>query len=150
MVIRPAIMSDLEGITRCARDFFAYAEYDAMGMPLCEASFQDMVTEHINGGVVLLLADGPSVRGGIAGKISPWGFNRSIKVMLELFFWVDPDVRGASSIRMLKRFEMASKALGAHQIFMVSVNTHLQDSVDNLYRRMGYDASERFFRKSLI
>ena len=146
MKIRSAGHKDLPGITRCARDFFVYAKYTEQGMPLNENDFQAMVGKYIDDGVVLLMDDG-QIRGGIAGMMNDWGFNNSIKVMVELFYWVDPECRGVSSLKLLKAFERASKSLGADKIFMVSVGTDIQDQVGNLYKRMGYKEHERFYIK---
>ena len=102
MQIRKANKSDLPSITRCARDFFAYADFAQYGLTLDEASFEAMVSSHMKRGIVLLLVDdNNTVRGGIAGAPSPWGFNSAVTIMLELFFWVDPEYRGLSAFRML-------------------------------------------------
>lgn len=149
MIIRPANLDDIEGIYRCASDFFEYAKYAEQNLPLCKESFCSAVKEYIEKGVVLLLSNGDDVCGGIAGIIAPWTFNRSIKIMLEFFFWIDPEYRGIHAIKMMKEFEKKSRSMGADFIYMVSVNTFMQDGVDRLYKKLGYSFAEQFHIKEL-
>ena len=152
MFIRDALINDLDGITDCCKRFFEYARFEDQGLPLDENSFRNMVaTDYVENpdGIVLLLMNKLYVAGGIAGKISQWGFNTNIKMCVELFWWVDIPYRGRKSIELLKQYEDKAKALGAHKSVMVSINTHLQDYVNHLYERMGYKKNEQFFIKSL-
>lgn len=150
MQIRKANKTDLPGITRCARDFFQYADFAKYNLVLDEPSFEATVQKHMERGVVLLLVDDDNtVRGGIAGAPSPWGFNSAVTIMLELFFWVDPEYRGLSAFRMLKEFEKASRSLGVDKIGMIAVNTYLADAVGKMYERTGYKLLESFYIKDM-
>lgn len=148
--IREALISDLDGIADCAERFFAYAGYNEQGTPLNRSDFKEMVSAYIVGtnGVVLLLMDGLYVAGGIAGRVDEWGFNRSIKFGIELFYWIDENYRGFQSIKLLKLYEQKIKELGAQRNAMISVNTSLMESVNNLYKKMGYELYEQYFTKS--
>ena len=151
MFIREALISDLDGIADCAERFFEYAQYAEQGTPLCRGDFIQMVKGYIESdqGIVLLLMDGLYVAGGIAGDVRQWGFNKAIKSCIELFYWVDEPYRGRKSIELLKLYERRARELGAHKNIMVSVATELQERVNNLYQRMGYQPYEQFFVKSL-
>lgn len=150
MFIRDALINDLEGITDCARRFFKYAEFEKeYGLPFDSSSFKEMVANHIENGVVLLLMDGLYVAGGIAGMIHSWGFNREIKICQELFFWVDEKYRGANSVRLFHEYEKKVKDFGADKIIMISPNTYLQEQVNILYKRMGYKHLEQYWIKTV-
>jgi GNAT superfamily N-acetyltransferase len=149
--IKHADIKDLSGITDCARRFFEYAQFDKQGLTLDVGSFEEMIGEHIKSqnGIVILMMDGDYVAGGIAGMVQEWGFNKSIKLAVELFYWVDEKYRGRNSLKLLILYEEYAKALGALNSMMVSVNTHLQDKVGKLYKKMGYTEYERFYIKNL-
>lgn len=150
MQIRKAHIADMAGIVRCAQDFFIYAKFADYGLTLDETSFREMVVEHIYHGVVLLLVDDDNnVKGGIAGMIHPWGFNKSIRILMELFFWIDPDCRGTYAIRMHRAFEKAARSSGADRIMMMSVNTELAEGVGRMYEKFGYKLLERFYIKDV-
>lgn len=151
MFIREALESDLEGIADCAERFFQYAKYKEKGLTLDRESFKEMVKEYIKSleGVVLLLMDDLKVVGGICGTTSPWGFNKHIKIGLELFYWVDEKYRGKDSLKLFKMYETIMKSLGVQVNFMMSVESDLQFQVNRLYQRKGYQNLESFFTKIL-
>lgn len=150
MRIRKATYADMPSILRCAKDFFIYADFAQFGLTLDDDSFNEMVSKYISEGIVLLLVDDDDiVRGGISGMASPWGFNKNITVVMELFFWVDPEYRGRDAIKMLNAFEKAARSKGADKLIMVTVNTDLADGVGRLYEKRGYMLTEKFFIKSL-
>ena len=78
--------------------------------------------------------------------IVPWGFNRSVKIALELFYWLDPEVRGLNGIRLIKAYEDRVTEAGARSI-MIQPETHLTEKVGKLYQRRGYKPFERFWIK---
>ena len=152
MIIVPATRFDIEGIADCAERFFLYADYESQGMPLNREDFKDMVLSNYimdESGLALLLKDDPcgKIRGGIAGRMSAWGYNRSIKIMVELFYWVDQEYRGLNSIRLIDKFEKESFKKGANKVVMISINTDLKDGVDRLYKKRGFEHFEQFFIK---
>ena len=151
MRFKHADISDLNGITDCAKRFFKYAGFEKQGLPLDVESFEEMVAGYIKGqnGIVILLMDEDYVAGGIAGKVETWGFNKDIKLAIELFYWVDEKYRGKDSVKLLFLYEKFAKALGASKSIMVSVDTHLKGKIDKLYKRMGYSEYEQFYTKDI-
>lgn len=147
MKIRPANINDIPAITRCAESFFEYAKFANDGLELDRVSFQKTVKWYLDNGIILLLINNNKVVGGISGRIVPWDFNHSIKVALEFFYWVDEEYRGIDSVKLLMQFEEVCKLQGADYVCMISVNTHLEDKVHKLYKKMGYEKVETLFRK---
>ena len=153
MQIRQAAIRDLDGMLQCAKKFHKYAKYTEQGLLLDEGSFNSIVKAYIINpkGIVLLLVDEKDgcIHGMIAGAVFPWSFNKNIQIMLELFYWVDPECRGLNSIRLYKGYEKLAREKGAEFSFMVSVATELQEGVNRLYLRNGYVPQEQFFMKRL-
>ena len=152
MFIREALTNDLDGIADCAERFFEYAKYHEKDLFLDRESFKAFIKTHIeeDSGIVLLLMDGLYVAGGICGWVGEWGFNRSIKICNEVFYWIDEKYRGGvNSVRLLIEFENKAKKIGADRILMISVNTYLQDKVNCLYERKGYQKLEQLHIKTV-
>ena len=146
--LRNATQHDLDGIYACAEKFAAYAGYEEQhGMPFDEASFKDTVLQYIENGICILAVDGDIVKGGVCGMVMPWGFNDSIKIALELFYWMDEDSRGTIAIRMLAEYEKRVAAAGAKSI-MIQPETPLTEKVGKMYERRGYVPFERFWIKN--
>lgn len=150
MKIRPAIISDMPGIVRCAESFFEYAEYAKNGMTLDKSAFEKKVEWYIKDekGIVLLLVNQGNVCGGISGYVSEWDFNPAVKILIEFFFWIDPEYRG-NGVRLLKAFESIGKENGAQKIVMISPQTFLKSKVDRMYEKFGYQPTEQFWMKGL-
>ena len=152
MIITHATKYDIEGIADCAERFFEYAKYEEEGMPLCRESFKRMMLDRFidkRMSVCLLLKDSHigTVRGGICGFVTQWGYNDSIKIGVEHFYWVDLEFRGINSIKLKKAYEKEIYDLGAVKNIMVEPNTHLSAGVARLYGRSGYKPHERFWIK---
>ncbi len=62
----------------------------------------------------------------------------------ELFWWADPDVRGAG-IRLMKAAERWAKNRGAVKMFMVAPTP----DVEALYTRLSYTPVERSYQRTL-
>ncbi len=147
-MITEATKYDLEGIYRCAKSFFEYAKYEEKyGMPLDKDSFLGMVTPYINTGICLLYRDTEysKIRGGICGMVVPWGYNNAIKLCYELFYWMDPDVRG-QGLKLIKEYEKRVEEAGARSV-MIQPETELTEKIGLLYKRRKYQLFERFWIK---
>jgi GNAT superfamily N-acetyltransferase len=145
-MITDATKYDLESIYRCAVSFFEYAGYEEKyGLPLDKVSFLKMVRPYIDDGICLLYRESElsQVRGGVCGIIVPWGYNNDIKLCMELFYWMDPDVRG-QGVGLIKAYEERIKEAGARSV-MVQPETELSDKIGMLYKRRKYQPFERFW-----
>ena len=145
-VITDATQYDLESIYKCAVSFFEYARYEEKyGLPLDKDSFIKMVIPYVEDGICLLYRETEfgEVRGGICGMVIPWGYNNSIKICMELFYWMDPDVRG-QGIKLIKAYEERVKEAGARNM-MIQPETELTEKIAMLYKRRGYKMLERFW-----
>lgn len=147
-MITDATKYDLEGIYRCAVKFFEYAGYEERyGLPLDRESFIDMVKPYVDSGICLLWRNTPygEIKGGICGMVVPWGYNNKIKLCYELFYWMDPDVRG-KGLELIKEYEKRVENLGARSV-MIQPETELTEKVGILYKRRKYQPFERFWIK---
>lgn len=140
--IRPATPDDLPSLLRMGRAFADALQlgdtigYDETTMALL---FQRLIDES-NG--ILLVMDG----GAAGGLVHPSLFNEHHITGQELFWWVDPERRGAG-LRLLTALEDAARERGA-QSFMMGTHEALNfDAATKVYGRRGYRASDRNFIK---
>ena len=149
--IRDALICDLDGLTVCANNFFQYAEFHQYGWYLDDDDFKALMTEHIENpnGIVLCLMDGLKVVGGIASGIAPFIYNRSKKIALELYFWVEPEYRGIKTIKMFKQYEQRLRDMGVCWSMMTLPETFMGPKIKSFYEKMGYVKSGTTFVKIL-
>ena len=64
----------------------------------------------------------------------------------ETVWWIEPDYRGRSGLRMLAAYEDWARGIGCVSIGMASLESN---DVSGLYRRCGYAPAETHFIKTL-
>ncbi len=147
-MIRPATIGDLDVVMDMAVQFYATTEYRNFApfkMDTGEVLFRYMLDE----GVVLVAEDEGVVVGMTALILTEFMFNTDYKSAHEVCWWVNPGSRaGGIGIALLRAIEPACRAKGATLIQMMSLSTS-PPQVDVLYRRAGYDLSEKSFVKML-
>lgn len=140
--IRPATTDDLPELLRMGRSFAGALKLaDTIGYDdeTMERLFLHLIND-ANG--ILLVTDG----GAAGGLVHPSLFNRHHMTGQELFWWVDPECRGAG-LRLLAALEDAARERGA-QSFMMGTHEALNfAAATKLYGRRGYRASDRNFIK---
>jgi GNAT superfamily N-acetyltransferase len=85
-------------------------------------------------------------RGVLAAHAAPHQF-APIKVASELIWWVDPEHRGTSAIKMLDAYEAWATERGCQYASMVGLGH--DPLTTRLYERRGYAPVERHFMRAL-
>jgi GNAT superfamily N-acetyltransferase len=70
-----------------------------------------------------------------------------IKIAQEIIWWVDPDYRGSSALKMLSAYEEWARERGC--VFAGMVGLGADPAPSALYQRRGYEPTERHFLKLL-
>ena len=84
----------------------------------------------------------------INGMIGVYAFCHPMSgeiVASEMFWWVDPEARGLSGVRLLRCAEDWAVKVGAQRMMMIAPN----DRVGEFYRRVGYDRVETTYMRRL-
>jgi len=112
------------------------------GMSWDEGSVQDLLYNLVTNGVVLLAEQENKIVGGIGGIVSTNPWNQNIKMLCEMFWWVDEDCRGGMlGIKLLKAFENSFNG-------PVVMSTLPQTPIKpDLLLKLGYKAKENVFVK---
>jgi len=148
MNVREATTDDLPELLRMGEMFAscigASIEYD-------EASFAETLRGMIeNDQATVMVAEGASIVGMIAGLLFPAFFNHAHLTGQELVWWVDPEHRrGRAGIMLFSALEDWAKESGAQTFSMMSIEPLKTDEVNQMYERKGYTVHEHSFIKEL-
>lgn len=107
---------------------------------------RDIATRLIGGQEsTLFVAD---TRRNLVGMIGVWVFDHPLsgdRVAGEVFWWVDPNQRGRTGIRLWDAAETWARERGASAMQMIAPN----DRVARLYQTRGYRPLETVYQRSL-
>lgn len=103
---------------------------------------------------ILLVAEDAAVEGGLAGMagglVYPLYFSAGRLTGQELFWWVEPDLRGAGAgPALLRGMEAAARAKGAGTFVMGALESLRPRAVGALYERSGYRPTEHLYLRRL-
>lgn len=129
------------------RDFweaspFTSIPYDANSMIRC---FHEMTAQ----GLMLIAEEGGAIYGGIGGVAGPAFFNDAYTIGSERFWWLDPNKRGNAGLLLIRGFEDCAKKAGCHYLAMMALEVSDPDRAEAIYRRFGFEPSERMYTKEL-
>lgn len=143
-IVRDATQADLPALVAMGRRFRA------------ETVYRDRLAEHVDqmtrtahaliegAGTVIFVAERDGV---LIGMLGGGLFTHPLAGSLyagELFWWVDPDARGAG-LRLLRSFERWARAHGAVCLQMVAPTP----DVEQLYTRLAFTQVETTYQKEL-
>jgi GNAT superfamily N-acetyltransferase len=142
-VIRPAVLSEVPELVQMGCRFLAASQYGAAlgeNPPQIAALMTRLITQE--DGTVLVLDRGTLIGMlGLVVFVHPWAGSR---VTSELFWWVEPEVRG-DGVKLLKAGERWAREQGSAQLHLVAPTARVAE----FYTRLGYRALETEFIKDL-
>lgn len=142
MKVRDATPSDIPAMVGMGRRFYRALGYDNL-IPFAAEDFaralEDFIENHI-----ALVADG----GMAVAVVAPSFVNAGALNAFELFFWVDPEKRGAG-MALLDALERRARALGAGTLSAVACETLRPGALARAYSRRGYRKMETTFVRKL-
>lgn len=151
-VVRPATINDIPLLVQMAGRFHKAVLADK-GLGYNPSDFvRHCVSMMELPMTVVLVADTETAKvvGCIAGIISPWFMYPSQVVLLEQWWWVDPEHRGGRiALDLEEEFIKWGKDNGANRIIMISIGSEKEETVKRYYRRKGYKYLEMHFIKEI-
>lgn len=141
-MIREATEADIPQLLSMGAKFAVEArlhELSGYDPASVEALFRHLITDPMG---ILLMAEG----GAAGGLVHPALFRRSHLTGMELFWWMNPESRGAGKALFLA-LEQAARDRGAHSWTMATITGLGDDRLGQLYERHGYRATDRNYLK---
>lgn len=146
--VRQGTEGDRADIMRMAQAFWGQTDY---AEPF-EAEYAGQVlTSMLEQGLVVVFEDDGQVVGVAAAASIPLVGAGSVRMAVELIFYVDPGARGSCScaVDLVRGLEDAARSAGLKYLCMVSLQSVNPDIPESLYRRLGYTHAESAWRKEL-
>lgn len=145
-MIRQATTDDIEACLVMCRRF--YDESGVVEVGYSEDQMRETLAKLIGNPDACLLLTGKNHLTGMAAAIAYPAYFNGTKVAQELFWWVDPAVRGGmAGIKLLRAIEAWCKTVGAEALTMVCLP--IDSPAESVYQRSGYRPSERSYMKRL-
>lgn len=147
MIIRPAVVEDLQNCGVCAAEFYA----SAPSLRIFELDrFVSTWTGLLNSGmaVLFLLLDNDQIVGAIGGVAHQELYSHEM-VCAELFWHVSKSYRGTGGVRLFKLLEQWAIEKGCSHLRMAHLSESMPEKVANFYRRQNFVPLETYFCKSL-
>lgn len=140
-MVRPARTEDIPMLLPMALAFL-----DALDEHGDTATITGTLENMINADQAVVIVGDHSMLGGI---VVPHFFDATRSMATELFWWVEPQARGAGEgAALLKSFESWARASGASRVVMVSMAS-LSETVGKMYEAHGYTSFESSYLKEL-
>ena len=139
-------MDDVAACLVMCRRF--YVESGVVEVGYSEANMRETLVGLIaNPDACLLVASKAGLIGMAAAIAYPAYFN-GVKMAQELFWWVDPAVRGGVlGVKLLRHLETWARSVEAVALTMVCLP--IDSPAESVYQRSGYRPSERSYMKRL-
>lgn len=151
MIVRKATLDDWPQYASLAQAF-----HDASPMhnvipfdPVGYRTFYENALSNKDIGVWLAECDGEVV--GVCGAMAyPLYFNPKATVVQELWWWLNPNVRGSGAGgQMFNQIEQWANEKRASALFMVALEDNHAKKMENMYTRAGFRPLERTFIKEV-
>lgn len=147
--IRLGVDDDVDAIIDMGIKFYSTTEMAGI-IPFDEDSGAAQVFHMLDHGFILLVETEDKELVGMMGcSFFDWPFNRMYRGCMEHMFWLNEEHRrGGLAMRLIKEAEAIATHEGASFCAMAALETS-PDSIDTLYKRLGYKRSERAFVKGV-
>ncbi len=147
-MIRPATSEDMPRLIEMGRAFVTEARY-ADEIAFVPEDFTKTLAALHAADLLRVLDSGGKAIGMGAADVGPTIFNYSHRIAREAFWYVDPEHRRGSGMKLLNALELAAKSQGARIFDAVAEEGKRSEALARLYRAGGYSPAEHTFRKRL-
>jgi GNAT superfamily N-acetyltransferase len=145
-MIRDATIEDVPRLVEMGQQFIAESEYAVhirTNVQQLSALATQLITSE-DGAVLVADRDGMLV--GMIGLIAFANHISGDRTVGEVFFWVDPEHRGSTGVRLMKATERWARQQGAVAWQMIAPN----ERVGRMYAAQGFVPLETTWQRSLM
>ena len=143
-------MQDIDQLVYLLYRFYTYSGVAEKGLGYNVKSSRDFISSLINAdyGVLLVSDENGILTGTIGGMLVPWMGDSSQYILLESWWWVNPESRGTGG-RLIKSFEKEGREKGAKFLIMMTLDSDKEKSLETFYQRFGMQHLEHHYMKEL-
>ncbi|KKN75083.1 hypothetical protein LCGC14_0384570 [marine sediment metagenome] len=153
MIIRPAVTTDIDQLVVMSEKFYITAHLDEVGLGRRNESVADYIKMMLPLDLfaIFVAIEAGWIRGTISGIRYPWLMDMSQVLLMENWWWVDPDYRGSGMQKRLEAELIAwGKEGGASRLIMVvSEGLTKKDALRRYYGRKGFEPMETHYIREI-
>ena len=151
-MIQNATIEDIEAMELMGPKFFKYGQFDKKGLQYNENSCKRLLSFLIQNecGILLVANEDGNLCGSIGGVITPWMMDNSQLMLMETWWWVNPEHRNKNiGIDLIKRFQNEGKRKGALFLIMVTLDGSKESKLTKFYERFNMKHLENHYIKEI-
>lgn len=143
-MIRKATLADVTQMLVMGERFYAQTGYEQLGLPFCRDRLQQVFETLIpSNDALVLVAERDNALVGMLGAVASLPITSDRQIAVELFWWVEPHVRGGpTGLRMKQQLEDWAQERNA-AVVMASMTAISDSPAEQIYLRRGYVNTEK-------
>ncbi len=138
MIVRDATIEDVKALEEMAKKFYEYSEFEKIGLKYDRETVENLMTGLIHSGVLIVLEEDSIILGMIGGGDGPWMADKSQKVLMELFFYIDERARGKSAHRLLMNAFIKKGRVRGDQFVTVGTIPKREKAIQRMFSGFGF------------
>ena len=151
-MIQNATIEDIEAIELMGPRFFEYGQFDKKGlrydMDTCKNLLSFLIKNEC--GILLVANEDGNLCGSIGGVITPWMMDNSQLVLMEIWWWVNPEYRSKNiGMDLIEHFQDEGKRKGASLLIMVTLDGPKESKLTQFYERFNMKHLEKHYIKEI-
>lgn len=147
-MVRLGTIGDIPRCIELSKNFYQHTEY-AEHIPLCEKTCAVHMTTSIEQELLAVFEVDGTVQGFAMALAYPCLMNADYLVGAEVAWWIEPEHRGSSGVKILKFLENKARDKGIKCFSMMLLEAIEPEKVAQIYKACGYTQAERTFLKVL-
>ena len=147
-MVRLGTIDDIPRCIELSHNFYKHTEY-AEHIPLCENTCATHLATSIEQDLLAVFESDGVIQGFAMALAFPCLMNADYLVGAEVAWWVEPDHRGTSGVKILRFLEGKAKEKGIKLWSMMLLEAVEPEKVARIYEACGYTPAERTFLKVL-
>ena len=151
-MIQMATIEDIDMIELMGPRFFEYGQFDKKGLRYNKESCKGLLSFLIQnkGGILLVANEDGNLCGSIGGIIAPWMMDNSQLILMETWWWVNPEYRNKRiGLELIRAFQDEGKKRGANLFIMVTLQGPKEKSLIKFYTSLGMKHLENHYIKEI-
>jgi len=151
-MIQNATIEDIEAMEAMGPRFFEYGQFDKKGLRYNKESCKGLLSFLIQnkGGILLVANEDGNLCGSIGGITTPWMMDNSQLILMETWWWVNPEYRNKRiGLELIGAFQDEGKKRGANLFIMVTLQGPKEKSLIKFYTSLGMKHLENHYIKEI-
>lgn len=138
MIVRDATIDDVKALEEMSQKFYEYSEFEKMGLKYDRETIENLMIGLLHSGVLIILEEDSIILGMIGGGDGPWMADKSQKVLMELFFYIDKKARGKSAHRLLMNGFIEKARNRGDQFVSVGTIPKREKAIQRIFSGFGF------------